>query len=294
MVPVDWCLPMEGGEWIKKRKRNQVPYQKLWHNKKNQGCSGQEADVGKKTILLVDDEAVVKDVIRISLEQKYVILEASTYSEVMNLSWKRMDLAIVDYNLRDGDGFEVSERLRTFKPNLPIIFITGYSTEDLAIKALRAGVTEYIKKPMDIRYLSARVSAILHERICKECLEDVESGDNFIMDGIAAYIENHYNKELNRDSLAKLMRIDKYKLSKTFNVRFGNSIPAYLNDIRIRKGAELLRGSELTISEVAEHVGYRSLLHFERVFKTAYGISPTEYRGYNRKPSGIVANGPRL
>ena len=69
--------------------------------------------MGNKTILLVEDDTVVKDIIRISLEQEYDILEASTCADLANLVEERIDLAIVDYHLPDGDGFEVSEMLRT-------------------------------------------------------------------------------------------------------------------------------------------------------------------------------------
>ena len=72
--------------------------------------------------------------------------------------------------------------------------------------------------------------------------------------------------------------MDKYKLSKLFNERFGQSMKSYLNTIRIKKAAELLQNQELGVAEVAFSVGYGSVPHFCRVFREAYGLSPKEHR----------------
>lgn len=114
----------------------------------------------RKSILLVEDDLVVKDLIRDSLEKEYEILEASTYSEAINQSKNHIDLAIIDYSLPDGDGFEVLKKLREKRPALPAIMITAYSSEDVAIKAVRTVVNEYIKKPLSLRHLKTRVSEI--------------------------------------------------------------------------------------------------------------------------------------
>lgn len=69
-----------------------------------------------------------------------------------------------------------------------------------------------------------------------------------------------------------------YKFSKTFKERIGQSLPSYLNSIRIKKAAELLKNPDLSITEIAYFVGFGSVEHFIRIFKEVYGVSPKEYR----------------
>jgi len=81
----------------------------------------------KKTILLVEDDEVVQDVVPLHLENKYRVVTASSCSAVKDLLLEDIDLAIVDYSLPDGNGFEVVNIVRTAKPYLPAILMTAYS-----------------------------------------------------------------------------------------------------------------------------------------------------------------------
>lgn len=92
------------------------------------------------------------------------------------------------------------------------------------------------------------------------------------------YIENNYMKDINRDKLAKMVSIDRYNLSRAFNERIGQSLSSYLNNIRIRKAAELLKNPDLSITEIAYFIGFKSIEHFSRKFKHCYGVSPKGFR----------------
>src|SRR4030043_756711 len=115
----------------------------------------------KKSILLVDDDEVVRTMIKGFLEREYNVLEASSYSEAIKLLRYPLDLALIDYILPDSDGFELLKAIREEKLALPAIIMTGYSNEAIIIKALRSAVADYIKKPLSIVYLRRRLSEIL-------------------------------------------------------------------------------------------------------------------------------------
>jgi YesN/AraC family two-component response regulator len=242
---------------------------------------------GKKTILLVEDDDVVRDMIKGALEKDYHILEASTCSQAIPQIEEPLDVALVDYNLPDSDGFDVLKSIREVKPDLPVIFMTAYSTESLAIKALRAGVTEYMKKPLSFVYLFEKLSEILEGKRCGEHPESVESREEFIMDCTAAFIEDHYGEDLTRDTLAERARMERHQFSRAFNRRFGRNVRSYLNNVRLSRAADLLRNSaDLSITHVAARVGYGSTFHFERSFKRVYGMTPGEYR----RTAGITSD----
>lgn len=235
-------------------------------------------DMPRKNILLVEDDDVLRNLIRGALEQQYHVLEATTTAEASGLSDAHIDLALIDYSLPDGNGFDVLKTLREVKPGVPVIMMTAYSTENLAIKAFRLGVTDYLKKPMSFAYLRGKLSELLEGKMNEGSSENRERGEVFVMECIVAFIEENYMKKINRDKLAEKACMDRYKFSRLFKERFGQNIKSYLNNVRTQRAAELLNNQDLSIAEVAFSVGYGSVPHFYRVFRELYGISPGEYR----------------
>ena len=78
--------------------------------------------------------------------------------------------------------------------------------------------------------------------------------------------------------LAARFSISETSMKNYFRGVFGQNISAYLREVRMRKSAELLTGSRLSVSEVAERVGYINQSKFASVFKKQFGMSPLEYR----------------
>ena len=241
----------------------------------------------RKSILVVEDDEVIRTLIKGYLEREYNVIEASGYLQAINKLTNPIDLALIDYALQDGDGFELSKIIRQTKPQMPIIIMTAYGTETIAVKALRAGVTDYIKKPMKLAYLMKRISELLEEPIKREDFEfeHAENRKDFMMDGIAWYLEENYTEDFTLDKLAGRLGINKFSFCRSFKGRFGQGFRSYLNNVRAKNAAELLKNYNLNITEIAYAVGYKSFPHFERVFKKAHGISPREYRKHlTKKP----------
>jgi len=240
--------------------------------------------MGKRTVLLVDDDAAVRDVIRQALRKEYHVLEASGYSEAIKLLKQPIDIALIDYVMPEYDGFDVLKAVRKAKPGLPAIIMTAYSNESVVIKALRTEVADYIKKPLKLAYLRKRLSEILGgEDYNNNDSGNVASRQEFILDGIEAHIRENYMKDLTLDRLAGMACISRFKLSRAFKDRFGQTLTSYLNNIRIRKSAEMLENPDLNISEIANFVGYESVSYFDRMFRAVHDMSPLNYR---KKMSG--------
>lgn len=233
----------------------------------------------KKTILLVEDDDVVRDMIKGAVEREYCVLAASKCSEGIAQIGNHFDLALIDFDLPDGDGFDVLRKIRAEKPKLPVIFMTAYGTENLAIKALRAGVTDYVRKPLSFVYLLGKLSEILEGKQNGKHPDSVESHEVFVMDWVAALINDSYKEDFTRDKLARKAHMERYRFSRIFNKHFGVSVKSYLNSVRVARASELLgKNPELSVAEIAVSVGYSGISYFERVFKESRGMSPSEYR----------------
>jgi DNA-binding response OmpR family regulator len=118
--------------------------------------------VGSSTILVVDDERKIRDLVRSYLElEGYSVLVADTGARALeSASRSNPDLVVLDLGLPDLPGEEVARTLRTAS-NVPIIMLTAKAGEDDRVAGLRLGADDYLAKPFSPRELVARVEAVL-------------------------------------------------------------------------------------------------------------------------------------
>ena len=117
-------------------------------------------------ILLLEDEPnVAKGLKMVMDEQGYDVDLATTGQGALDSFWAgRFDLLIADLRLPDIDGMEVVERVKEKRPETPVVVITGYPSVSSAIKALKAGVTDYLRKPFTEEEFISAVDGALKER----------------------------------------------------------------------------------------------------------------------------------
>jgi two-component system response regulator PilR (NtrC family) len=103
------------------------------------------------TILVVDDEHSLLEMIEIILARSgYEVLTADGADEALELFRTRSpDLVLLDLRLGSSSGLDVLQRMKGADPHVPVIVITAYSTWDNAVKAMRLGAYDFIKKPFD-------------------------------------------------------------------------------------------------------------------------------------------------
>ena len=101
------------------------------------------------------------------------------------------------------------------------------------------------------------------------------------------YIERHYKEPITLDILAEKVSINKFYMAHAFKQEYGVSPINYLISCRIREARRLLTETDLSLSQIAAVLGFSSPSYFSQSFRSAEGISPTEFRKTNRrrKPS---------
>ena len=124
-----------------------------------------EMPMTAKTILIVDDEAAIRDMIAMALELAgYRYLEAANVQDAhAAIIDHRPDLILLDWMLPGTSGVQLARRLKQdpITRELPIILLTAKSEEDSKIQGLEAGADDYITKPFSPRELVARLKALL-------------------------------------------------------------------------------------------------------------------------------------
>jgi two-component system KDP operon response regulator KdpE len=113
-------------------------------------------------ILVVDDESQILRALRVVLrEAGFEVVPAETVKEALDRAAVRPpQAAIVDLVLPDGDGVEVTRRLREWS-EMPILVLSAIGDEEQKVRALEAGADDYITKPFGARELVARLQAAL-------------------------------------------------------------------------------------------------------------------------------------
>lgn len=102
-------------------------------------------------------------------------------------------------------------------------------------------------------------------------------------DLVRRYIDNHFKENLTLDQLAEMVHISKYYLAHTFQEEFHTSPISYLIARRIQESRFLLRETDLSLSQIAQILGFSSLSYFSQSFRRLEGVSPIEYRKHRQK-----------
>ena len=124
----------------------------------------EEMDRDQKTILIVDDEQPIREILVYNLKKEgYNVIEASDGISALNIALEQYpDLILLDIMLPKMDGLSVCKRIKN-SYNVPILMLTAKDSEIDKILGLELGADDYITKPFSVRELIARVKANLRK-----------------------------------------------------------------------------------------------------------------------------------
>ena len=123
---------------------------------------------GRWDLLVVDDEPVVCDAVRLVLASEGLrVATVGTGAEALaHEALQECRLVVCDLMLPDTSGIELTRALRKVRPGLPVILITGYPTPEVALAAIQAGASEFLPKPFTESELLAAVHLVLEKESC--------------------------------------------------------------------------------------------------------------------------------
>ena len=118
------------------------------------------------TILVVDDEPSVRNVLKMALrrEGRRVVTASNGQQAVAKASRQKLDVVLLDLRMPRLCGIETLQRLLEVDPGLVVIVLTGYGSIETAREAMRLGAYDYLTKPFDVALLEEVVGDSLHQK----------------------------------------------------------------------------------------------------------------------------------
>lgn len=136
-----------------------------------------QADRSVKSILVVDDEAVIRDLCAKALKG-YRVLQAGDGEEALRLFEKGgIDVILTDVMMPKLNGIELLRRLKEMEPTLVVIVMTGYAEKEIILNALKADADDFITKPLNLLQLKTAVDRALDKKALKEEIANLKSMD---------------------------------------------------------------------------------------------------------------------
>jgi len=114
-------------------------------------------------IMVIDDEKIVGDMAKLSLEQEGYTVETFLSAEpaLARLKEEQVDVVVTDYKMKGIDGMEVLRTVKRLYPETKVIMITAFANLDAAIEALRGDVHDFFPKPVKIKELKESIRRAL-------------------------------------------------------------------------------------------------------------------------------------
>jgi len=202
------------------------------------------------------------------------------------------DIIISDVMMPGKDGFEVCDTLKKDErtSHIPIILLTAKADVESKIAGLQSGADAYLAKPFNKDELYVRLEKLIELRrrmqarystfpkLSAEKYAPVQLEDSFLLK-IKNVLEQHLSDpNFEIEVLCKALGMSHSQIFRKVKALTGNSISRFVRTIRLHKAQELLRNSNLNISEIAYEVGFTSLSYFSRTFQAEFGQSPSEFR----------------
>lgn len=129
-----------------------------------------------RKILIVDDEADIRDILQFNLENAGFNVEcAYSAEEALSILSDRHSLILLDVMMGGMSGFKMAETLRGWGNEIPIIFLTAKDRQDDLLTGFSSGADDYISKPFSIQEVIARVNAVLKRSEMRSASSNVAS-----------------------------------------------------------------------------------------------------------------------
>jgi YesN/AraC family two-component response regulator len=246
----------------------------------------------RSKILIIEDNADMRQFIRSDLNKDYEIMEAidgvDGFEKALSFD---PDLIISDIMMPQMDGIELCKKIKLDErtSHIAVILLTARSSHENMLEGLETGADDYLGKPFNNDELKLRIHNIIETR--KKIRERygnllniepksiaITSVEQKLIEKAIEIIEQHMDDaDFNVETFSSLMGMNRVSLHHKIKSLTNLAPREFFTMIRLKRAGQLLKESGLTITEIAYQVGFKDPSHFSKLFKKQFGMSPKEF-----------------
>ncbi|BAO75172.1 ATP-binding protein [Winogradskyella sp. PG-2] len=252
-------------------------------------------DEDSNSVLIVEDNTDMAHYIASCLKPDYKVSFAKDGKVGLECAKQSIpDIVITDVMMPVMDGYEFTEKLQANANtnHIPIIMLTSKAMQEDKLQGITSGADAYLTKPFQKEELRLRMQMLITKRkqlqehysvnkIVEQKEEQPKPTDKkliFLNSVIDAVHQNIDNSNFGATELAISLTMSDSQLYRKLKAISNTSTAVFIRRVRLEKGKELLKSSELSISEIAYSTGFNDPNWFSKSFKEEFKQSPTEFR----------------
>lgn len=241
--------------------------------------------------LVVDDNPDIVDLLSDNLKEDFRVESATNGKEAwIKIVEQKPAVIISDVMMPIMDGIELCRKVKSdaSTDQIPMILLTAKQDMQARIEGLTIGADDYLTKPFNNEELvlrTKRLVALTRGGARRQVLDPqpsnikITSLDEKLVEKAVKYVEDNMERsELSVEELASHVGMSRVHLYKKLTQITGKSPVEFIRILRLKRAAQMLRESQLNISEIAFATGFGSPKYFSKYFKEEYGILPSAYQ----------------
>jgi CheY-like chemotaxis protein/AraC-like DNA-binding protein len=243
-------------------------------------------------VLQVGNDAKVSSQISQALGDAYRVLQVKDGEEALRQAQETVpNLVITELHAPGLDGLSLcrSSKRTEITSHIPVIVVADPGQPDSQIRALEAGADRCFAKPLSLPQLKARVDELLlasgrgHARLGEEYSLPppnlaANQADAQFLQRVIETVDRHLSDfEFDVEALARKVAVSRRQLFRKLKAVTGDTPNALIRAMRLKRAAQLLKESQMTVTEITYAVGFSDLKHFRNLFLEHFGVLPGEY-----------------
>lgn len=246
----------------------------------------------KPILLIVDDNADVRTYVSTLFNEAYQTLYAINGKEGIDLAIESIpDLIISDVMMPISNGIELCNTLKNDErtSHIPIILLTAKAGDENEIEGVKTGADGYITKPFKPEFLRLKVSKLIESRktLQKRYSQEVilrpkdiaiTSVDEKFLERLQIVMDDKLiESSFNIEEFSQAVNMSRMQLHRKLKALTGLSASGFIRSQRLKLAVQLLKNSDVNISQIGYSVGFNDPAYFSKCFKEMYHCTPTEF-----------------
>lgn len=243
-------------------------------------------------LLIVEDNDDLRNLLKQTFDENYNVITAANGNIGVEQALEHIpDLIISDIMMPEKDGVALTNELKNDErsAHIPIVLLTAKADIESKFTGINTGADDYITKPFDKKLLALKVEKLiesrrkLQSRYSQEVIlmpKDIAitNLDELFLEKVQVVLDkNLIESSFNIEDFSKAVGMSRMQLHRKIKALTGLSASEFIRSQRLKLAAQLLKQSDINISQIGYSVGFNDHAYFSKCFKEAYKCTPTEY-----------------